>query len=92
MLKIRPQAVPYHGWQIEVVRHQDEFSFQCYPPNLPDFCNDGTFYSDCTDALEAARHFIDREIAIQSLLEVVGDWWQLGKVSEDEYWNLTSFD
>jgi hypothetical protein len=91
MLRIESQIISHHGWQIEVVREAEEFFFQCYHPDLPDFCNDGSAHSTAKAALTAARHFIDREVAIQALLEVVETWMRTGKISEDEYWNLTDF-
>ncbi|MBD1998954.1 hypothetical protein H6F88_22415 [Oculatella sp. FACHB-28] len=91
MLRIESQTISHHGWKIEVVREAEEFFFQCYHPDLPDFCNDGSAHSTAETAFAAARHFIDREVAIQALLEVVETWMRTGKISEDEYWNLTDF-
>lgn len=91
MLRTESQAIFHHGWQIEVVSEVEEFFFQCYHPDLPDFCNDGSAHSTFEAALAAARCFIDREVAIQALLEVVESWMWAGKISEDEYWNLTNF-
>lgn len=92
MLRTEPQFITYHGWDIKVVMNQDEFSFECYPPTLPDFCNDGMAYASLNDAIAAACYFVDREIAILALMDVVTDWLEDGTVSEDEYWQLTSFD
>jgi len=90
MLRTESQ-ITHHGWQIEVVSEAEEFFFQCYHPDLPDFCNDGSTHSTFEAALAAACYFIDREVAIQALLEVVESWMRTGKISEDEYWNLTDF-
>lgn len=91
MLRTESQLISHHGWQIEVVSEAEEFFFQCYHPNLPSFCNDGSAHSSFGAALAAARHFIDREVAIQALLGVVETWMRTGTISEDEYWNLTNF-
>jgi hypothetical protein len=92
MLKTQSQAIPYHGWLIEVVPQGGEFVFQCYPPQLTEFCNDATAYASSKAALVAGCHFIDREIAVLTLIEQVAEWLESGQISEEEYWNLTSFD
>ena len=92
MRKLKPQGISYHGWQIQVVRRKDGFRFHCYPPKLQDFCDDAAEYSSFRAAVAAACQFVDREVAILALLDRIGDWLAAGKISEDEYWNLTSFD
>ncbi|MBD2093156.1 hypothetical protein H6F67_25250 [Microcoleus sp. FACHB-1515] len=92
MRKLKPQGIVYHGWQIQVVRHKASFRFHCYPPKLTDCCDDAAEYSSFRAAITAACRFVDREVAILALLDRVGDWLASGKITEDEYWNLTSFD
>jgi|GEM_PF-1124312 len=92
MRRIKPQGISYHGWLIQVVRAQDGFRFHCYPPKLKDFCNDASAHSSFKAAIKAACHFVDREVAILALIDRIGDWLEAGKISEDEYWNLSSFD
>jgi hypothetical protein len=92
MLKASPNSIPYHGWRVEVVPQPQGFVFCCYHPDLPDFFNDGLLYCCFKDALMAGCRFIDREIAIQSLLHIVGDWWLGDRISDEEYWSLTNFD
>lgn len=92
MLRIQSKGIHYHGWQFEICAQEEEFFFQCYHPELPDFCNDGLVYPSLKSASAAAYEFIDREIAIQALLEVVGEWLQREQISEQEYWNLTDFE
>ncbi|HEY9763292.1 MAG TPA: hypothetical protein V6D07_12255 [Trichocoleus sp.] len=91
MLTAQPFPIVYHGWSTQVIQQDNEFYFECYPPELQDFCNDGMFYPSCETALQAACEFIDREIAIQAIFVVVGEWLALGQVNEAEYWNLTNF-
>jgi hypothetical protein len=86
-----PLAEDYHNWHIEIIEASSGFVFQCYPPDLPDFLDAGEEYQDYETALQAARCFVDREIAIRALLELANEWWWLGLVTEDEYWNLTNF-
>jgi hypothetical protein len=92
ILKTVSNSIPYHGWQIEVVSEVEEFVFRCYHPILPDFCNDGCAYSSFRRALVAACYFVDREIAIRALIEVSEEWLLSGRISEEEYWNLTNFE
>lgn len=92
MHQLKSQNIVYHGWQIQVVQCNDGFHFHCYPPKLTDFCNDAAEYSSFQAAIAAACQFVDREIAILALLDRVADWLASGKITEDEYWNLTSFD
>ena len=97
MLRIEPKSIFYHGWFIDFAVNQtlvgnDEFVFECYPPAMPDFCNDGLAYFTLEDALKAACSFVDREIAILTLMDVVKEWLEKGNISEAEYWELTSFD
>lgn len=92
MLTTASPRIAHHGWQIEIVPFEDAFCFECYAPNLPDFMNDAEVYSDWETACVAAREFVDREIAIGALINLVNEWLAAGLISEDEYWNLTSFD
>jgi hypothetical protein len=92
MLKIKPKRISYHGWQIQVLMQDGKFGFRCYPPKLADFCNDGSLHLSFKAALLAACQFINREIAILAVLEVVDEWLEDSKISETEYWNLTSFE
>lgn len=82
----------YHGWHIEILSVASGFVFQCYPPDMADFLDAGEEYSDYPTALQAAYTFVDREIAIQALLEVMNEWLWRGLISEAEYWNLTNFE
>lgn len=91
MLTAQPFPVVHHGWSTQVVQQDDEFYFECYPPELQDFCNDGMSYPDRETAFRAACEFIDREIAVQALLAIANEWLVSGQVSEAEYWNLTNF-
>jgi hypothetical protein len=97
MLRIELKSIFYHGWFINLVTNKtfvgsDEFIFECYPPTIPDFCNDGLAYPTLEDALKAACSFVDREIAILTLMDVVKEWLEKGIIEEAEYWELTSFD
>lgn len=85
-------CVTYHGWRIEISEHQTSFAFQCYPPDLPDFLDAGEEYHDRETALQEAYRFVDQEIAIRAMLEVLNEWLLNGLISEDEYWNLTNFE
>ncbi|HEY9622736.1 MAG TPA: hypothetical protein V6C78_20430 [Crinalium sp.] len=92
MLKIKPKRITYHGWQIQVLMQDGKFCFRCYPPNLADFCNDGSSHISFKGALAAACHFVNREVAILALLRAVDEWLEDGRINEDEYWNLTNFN
>ncbi|HEY9764494.1 MAG TPA: hypothetical protein V6D07_18345 [Trichocoleus sp.] len=92
MLTTTSPRISHHGWQIQIVPFEQDFCFECYAPDMSDFMNDAEVYSDWETAFVAARQFVDREIAIQSLIALVNDWLAAGLISEDEYWNLTSFD
>ncbi|NEQ29440.1 MAG: hypothetical protein F6K04_00255 [Leptolyngbya sp. SIO4C5] len=91
MLATQFNCLSYHGWQIQVAQEDQDFYFECYPPDQLDFCNDGEYYSDRTAAFCAAREFVDRELAIQALLDIAEEWLESGCISETEYWNLTDF-
>lgn len=91
MLKTKRPGTFYHGWHIEVVRQGSEFCFQCYPPQS-DFCNDASAHASIDAAWVAACDFVDRELAILAVMNCLTDWFDRGKISEAEYWNLTSFD
>ena len=82
----------HQGWQLQIVPFEGQYLFECFAPNLPDFMNDGEFYPDWDTAHAAACQFIEREISIQALIDLADDWLEAGLISEDEYWNLTSFD
>lgn len=86
------KGTPYHGWQIKIVQECSYYVFQCYPPTLRDFCGNGATYASFRDAFLAAREFVDREIAIQSLFNILEDWLERDRISCEEYWNLTNFD
>jgi hypothetical protein len=91
MQALTTRSLRYHDWQVEIVSFDQDFMFECYPPNFPDFINNGETYSAPETALRAAYHFIDREIAIKALMDVVEEWLEAGLIDEDEYWQLTSF-
>lgn len=91
MLATQFNCLSYHGWEIQVSQEAQDFYFECYPPDQLDFCNNGEYYSDRATAFIAACEFIDREIALQALLEIAEEWLDLGRISETEYWNLTDF-
>jgi hypothetical protein len=84
-------SLTYHGWRIEILRSLSAFTFKCYPPDLQDFIDSGEEYSDQGIALREAYAFVDREIAIRAILEVINEWFWQGLITEDEYWNLTNF-
>ena len=92
MLKMSLNLIPYHGWQFEVLLENCNFRFRCYHPMLPDYCDDGQVYDTVEQALTAACHFIDREIAIRALFDIIEGWLSTGKISEEEYWQLTDFE
>jgi hypothetical protein len=92
MLETLSGGIAYHGWRIKVVADIDEFLFCCYHPDFLDFCNDGLTYASSQDALIAARQFVDREIAVRALFNVIGDWLLTNKITDEEYWNLTNFE
>ena len=91
MLKSEPNRMPYHGWLLEVIPDGDSFRFDAYHPSVPGGMNEGEAYNSFAAALVAGRHFIDREVAIQALLDVLGTLLEDEKISCDEYWSLTSF-
>lgn len=86
------QPLMHHGWQIQIVSIEEAFHFQCYAPDFPDFMNDAATYADWELAYAAACEFVDREIAIKALIDLMNDWLITGFISEDEYWQLTNFD
>jgi hypothetical protein len=92
MLTTTSPRIAYHGWQFEIVEADQAFSFECYAPDLPEFMNDAEVYPDWQTAHAAACQFVDREIAIAALINLANDWLAAGLITEDEYWNLTSFD
>jgi hypothetical protein len=92
MLKTQLTGIPYHGWHIEVVRQNEEFLFRCYPPQVTYFCNNASTYRSFRMALVAARHFVNREVAVLALMKQTAAWFNTGKISEVEYWDLISFD
>lgn len=92
MLTTTSSLITHYGWQIQIVPFEQAFCFECYAPDMPDFMNDAEVYSDWETACMAARQFIEREMAIGALINLVNDWLAAGLIDEDEYWNLTSFD
>jgi hypothetical protein len=92
MFQTAPRTIQYHGWEIEILADAEETWFRCYHSSLPDFCNDGWAYPDEQSAFVAACAFVDREIAVLALIDLVQDWWVNHLISDEEYWNLTRFD
>lgn len=91
MLQTKRPGTLYHGWHIEVIRQDNEFCFQCYPPQS-NFCDDASAHGSFEAAWAAACHFVDRELAIVALMDCVADWFDRAKIDQAEYWNLTRFD
>lgn len=92
MYKTESGNSTYHGWKIDVVTDAHGVWFRCYHPALPDYCNDGCSYPDYESAFVAACGFVDREVAVLALIDVVQEWWANRVISDEEYWNLTRFD
>jgi hypothetical protein len=92
MLSMSLNLIPYHGWQLEILREEANFRFRCYHPVLPDYCDDGYVYSSVEQALAAACDFVDREIAIKALFDIAEGWLVTGKITDVEYWQLTDFE
>jgi len=91
MPETQSESLLYNGWHIEIVQRGDRFFFQCYPPELLDFCNDAVAYGSYREAFIAACHFVDRETAILALISQANVWLENCRISEAEYWNLTTF-
>jgi hypothetical protein len=91
MLKSEPKRMHYHGWLLEIVPDGECFKFDAYHPELPGGMNEGEAYGSFESALVAGCDFIDREVAIQALLDIVGEWLENGNICADEYWTLTNF-
>lgn len=91
MLNIESNGVPYHGWLVEVVSCQHQYSFRCYCSELGGFHDNGATYPSHQSALKAGYRFIDRETAISSLVAVLEELMRENKVSIEEYWNLANF-
>lgn len=92
MLTTSFSRLPYHGWLIQIVPEQQSFVFECYAPGLLDYMNDAQSYTDWSRAYAAACQFIDREIAVEALIEEANGWLAAGLITDNEYWNLTCFD
>lgn len=92
MLTINVPNFHYHGWKIEIKACGSEFYFGCYAPGYVDAMDNAEAYTTQVAALMAAQAFVDRELAILSLIELANDWLAKGLISEEEYWNLTDFD
>jgi hypothetical protein len=91
MLNTEFHGKPYHGWIVEVVSHNNRFSFRCYCPELEGFHDDGTTYPSYRSALVAGYQFIDRETALAALMGVLEELMRDDKISLEEYWNLVNF-
>lgn len=91
MLNIEPSGTSYHGWLVEIVPHQNRFSFRCYCSELEGFHEDGSTYRSYRSALIAGYRFIDREVALVALMSALEDLMRDEKISLEEYWNLANF-
>jgi hypothetical protein len=92
MQALTTRSLAYRDWQIEILPLDQDFMFGCYPPDFPDFINDGETYPDVETAFDAACHFVDREIAIKALLNLAEEWLDAGLIDGEEYWQITSFE
>lgn len=92
MLTVNVPKIHYHGWEIEIKACGFEFSFGCYAPGYSNALDDAESYPTKAAALSAAQAFVDRELAILSLIELANDWSIKELINEEEYWNLTDFD
>ena len=81
----------HHGWKIQVIEHLSKFSFRCHHFDLEEWQYNGATYCSYNEALCAGRNFIDREIALLSLINLFEELMQEGKLTLDEYWNLANF-
>jgi hypothetical protein len=91
MLNIESNGTPYHGWLIEVVAYRNRYAFRCYCPELEGFHEDGSTHTSQCSALAAGFQFIDREVALSALINVLEELMKDEKISLEEYWNLVNF-
>lgn len=91
MLTTRVLRLLHCGWSIELTQAHGEFYFECYLPNANHSCSDGAAYLSQEAASSAACEFIERELAILALIDLLNSWRALGVISNAEYWQLTDF-
>lgn len=92
MQNTQANGIFHHDWFVEVVVYGNSFGFRCYHPHLEEFSHDGLSYHSYQSAIQAGCQFIDREVALTCLLNLLEELVRDHKISPEEYWNLANFE
>lgn len=79
----------YRGWFVTAVPSDGYWRFQCHAPQGK-ICMYDKIYRTAEEAIIASKEFVDRDIAKYSLLKLLEEWLQLGRINSEEY--LKSLD
>jgi len=77
----------YHGWGITVSATNQQWTFVCQSPQEKT-CIFEKAYQTPTEALVAAREFVERDITKAVLSQVLAQWLGRGKIKFEEYLKL----
>ena len=78
------QADFHHGWLIEIIPHEQGFQTLCYSPCRKRL-TDATVYPSVAEALERARVHVSYHVACSSLVHLMRELFENGKLTIDEW-------
>lgn len=90
MLNLKRNGLSYRDWFVQAVPRGPVFCFCCYHNSLGSHTT-GTAYPTQEAAILAGCQFIDRELAVVALGQIVDEWMRADKITLEEYWNLNNF-
>ncbi|OLP18349.1 hypothetical protein BST81_11175 [Leptolyngbya sp. 'hensonii'] len=82
---LTPKWHPYQGWLLQISPLWHGFVFNCYPAEATGSWQNQHIYLNYDDALLAAKQFVDRQIAVSALQQVLQRWFAQGLISLTEY-------
>lgn len=91
MLYSKRNGLSHQDWFVQVVPCGPAFSFCCHHANRGSHTN-GAIYPTTEAAIIAGCQFINRELAIAALGEVLNEWADTDTISVEEYWKASHFN
>lgn len=75
----------YRGWWVLAISQASHWSSKCHDPE-GEVCTDWLVYETAAEAINAAKEFVDLDLARSSLFYVLEDWLEGEKISGQEHW------
>ncbi len=79
------QGELYCGWWVLAISKEGHWSSECHDPE-GEVCTDWLLYETAAEAINAAKEFVNLDLARSALSYVLDDWLEEQKISSQEHW------